>query len=284
METEAAERYGELATYMRRVGNAPTAAVLDALAAEERGHVAAVAGLSQASIGRLPDLADISWEGWPEVFDPEDLGTSRVLTPYQALSIAVRNEERAFAFWSYMSADAEDPAVRREAERMAREELQHVAKLRVERRRAFHEARGRPARTDPARFAAAAAESARALHALSAAIAARLEALGHPAADTMRSVAEQQALAARAAPAPAKPPPSDTAALTADASAEGLISLAVGRFEAAVEECFRAVEEIDDEGAIDLAQRLAEMRIRHLAVLRQWEVAPGTVAPTRPQR
>ena len=63
-----------------------------------------------------------------------------------------------------------------------------------------------------------------------------------------------------------------------------LISLAVGRFEAAVEECFRAVEEIDDEGAIDLAQRLAEMRIRHLAVLRQWEVAPGTVAPTRPQR
>ena len=47
----------------RRIGNAATAAVLDALSAEERSHIDAVAGLSQASIGRAPDPADISWEG-----------------------------------------------------------------------------------------------------------------------------------------------------------------------------------------------------------------------------
>ena len=58
----------------------------------------------------------------------EDLAELRLVTPYHALSIAVRNEERAFAFWSYMSADSDDPTIRREAERLAREELGHVAK------------------------------------------------------------------------------------------------------------------------------------------------------------
>ena len=52
--------------------------------------------------------------------------------------MAVRNEERAFAFWSYVAAHAEAPEIRQAAETMAHEELGHVATLRRERRRAFH--------------------------------------------------------------------------------------------------------------------------------------------------
>jgi hypothetical protein len=60
------------------------------------------------------------------------------MSAYRSLSMAVRNEERAFAFWTYVVAHAEHADVRRAAEAMAGEELGHVASLRRERRRAFH--------------------------------------------------------------------------------------------------------------------------------------------------
>ena len=60
------------------------------------------------------------------------------MTPYRALAMAVRNEERAFAFWSYVAGFAKDPEIKKAAEAMAREELGHVAILRKERRRAYH--------------------------------------------------------------------------------------------------------------------------------------------------
>jgi len=60
------------------------------------------------------------------------------MTPYRALSMAVRNEERAFAFWSYVAGFAQDLEIKKAAEAMAREELGHVAILRKERRRAYH--------------------------------------------------------------------------------------------------------------------------------------------------
>ena len=60
------------------------------------------------------------------------------MTPYRALAMAVRNEERAFAFWSYVAAYSEDPEIKQAAEAMAREELGHVSTLRKERRRAYH--------------------------------------------------------------------------------------------------------------------------------------------------
>ena len=52
--------------------------------------------------------------------------------------MAVRNEERAFAFWSYVAGFATDPEIKKAAEAMAHEELGHVATLRKERRRAYH--------------------------------------------------------------------------------------------------------------------------------------------------
>ncbi|WP_414475140.1 ferritin-like domain-containing protein [Microvirga sp. M2] len=157
MEREAAERYGEIAGRMRREGNSALAEVFERLSADEKGHLAGVVHWSQETKGQAPDPARIRWE-LPETFDDEGAATTdpQLLSVYRALSMAVRNEERAFAFWSYVAARAESPEIREAAETMAHEELGHVSILRRERRNAFHAERRRPdtARDDgPVSFA-----------------------------------------------------------------------------------------------------------------------------------
>jgi len=140
MEQESASKYDDLAADMQRQNKPDLAAVFAQLAAAEREHVDSVARWSQSRLGRAPDPALVRWEA-PETFDREtaaEIMTSRLMTPYRALSMAVRNEERAFAFWSYVAGFAEDPEIKQTAEAMAREELGHVATLRKERRRAYH--------------------------------------------------------------------------------------------------------------------------------------------------
>ncbi len=151
METEAAERYGELAERMRAQDNPRLAEVFERLAEEERGHGDAVMALSVRHTGSPPQQSAMRWEP-PETIDMAgiDLTDARLLTAYRALSVAVRNEERAFAFWSYVAAQAETASIQEAAERMAHSELEHVALLRRERRRAFHvERRRQPAGTIP---------------------------------------------------------------------------------------------------------------------------------------
>ena len=140
MEQEAASRYAELAEEMRRQAKPDLAAVFTQLAAEEREHLSSVTRWSQSRVGRAPNPALVRWEG-PETFDTEaaaEIRTSRLMTPYRALSMAVWNEERAFAFWSYVAAFAADDDIKKAAEAMAREELGHVSRLRRERRLAYH--------------------------------------------------------------------------------------------------------------------------------------------------
>jgi rubrerythrin len=144
MEQEAANRYGELAENMERQGKRDLAAVFTGLAAAERNHVRGLTRWSQARLGKVPNPALVRWEV-PETFDAQaaaEIRTSRLMSPYRALSMAVRNEERAFAFWSYLAAFAEDTEIKQTAEAMAREELGHVATLRKERRRAYHREHG----------------------------------------------------------------------------------------------------------------------------------------------
>ena len=91
--------------------------------------------------GKAPDPALVRWEV-PKRSTPRpqtEIGTSRLTTSYRALAMAVRNEERAFAFWSYLAAYSGDSEIKQAAEAMAGEELGHVATLRRERRRAYHE-------------------------------------------------------------------------------------------------------------------------------------------------
>lgn len=140
MEEEAANRYAGLAEDMRRQNKGALAEVFAQLAAAEREHVDSVARWSQSRRGKVPDPALVRWEA-PDTFDAEtarEIGTSRLTTPYRALAMAVRNEERAFAFWSYVAAYSKDSEIKQAAEAMAREELGHVSTLRKERRRAYH--------------------------------------------------------------------------------------------------------------------------------------------------
>ncbi|MGE0116469.1 MAG: ferritin family protein [Dongiaceae bacterium] len=158
MEREAAVRYALLADCMRRVDQREVAELLDGLAAEERAHVDSVERLARQTLHRAVPAAPAQ-TALPRTFAQEDETSAAVLlSAYRTLSVAVRQEERAFAFWTYVSAHAPDAALRDLAETFARQELIHAAKLRQARRRAFHaERRGRPAARERAPAPAGAA-------------------------------------------------------------------------------------------------------------------------------
>ena len=142
LEWEAVRRYRQLANLMDARGAVETAATFRALMEEERCHVEAVASVSAALTGYVPDTAPFVWRLPPEIAASwEELAGRTDLTPYRALSLAVLNEERAFAFYSYVVSAATDPAVRRQAQALALEELNHAAKLRHQRRKAWRRSR-----------------------------------------------------------------------------------------------------------------------------------------------
>lgn len=145
MERAAVRRYTILGECMRQVGHDEVAAVFDSLAAEEQAHVESVKHLAQSKHVTLP-TPDGGRRALPDTFDLAEAGPAAMLTPYRALSAAVRGEERAFAFWAYVASEAASETLRVQAEAMARQELVHAAKLRHARRRAYHaeHPRGRP--------------------------------------------------------------------------------------------------------------------------------------------
>ncbi|MBP1886044.1 ferritin-like domain-containing protein [Sinorhizobium mexicanum] len=143
MEQEAIDGYVSLAARMRLENRPDLAAVFGRLIAEEEGHLGNV---DRWLGGRTPLPVTL-----PEpLFDDEGAGlvAPELLTSYRAFSMAVRNEERAFVFWSYAAAHAPNDEIRHAAERLAMEELGHVATLRRERRRAFHAMRHADAQAD----------------------------------------------------------------------------------------------------------------------------------------
>jgi rubrerythrin len=124
------------------VGHADLARVFEALAQEERQHVENVEHLAQTSQSSGP-AESIAEFMLPETFEIGDAASAALLTPYKALGLAVRGEEQAFSFWTYVASEAGNAEVRAQAEAMARQELVHAAKLRHERRRAYHAERQR---------------------------------------------------------------------------------------------------------------------------------------------
>ena len=121
---------------MAEQGDADMAARFAALAAIEDRHATEVADRSHTLLGHAPDPARVRWD-LPEGYD-EAAARGATLSAYEALAFAVRNEERAFAFFTYVAAEAQRPDVRALAEQLARDELGHAALLRHQRRRAFH--------------------------------------------------------------------------------------------------------------------------------------------------
>ena len=145
MEQEAVAGYSRLAERMRREGKAELAGVFDRLVAEETQHLGNVSHWSVEISGKPPGRPSTQWDV-ASTFDDEGAATiaPELLSAYRAFSMAVRNEERAFLFWTYVAAQAPSDELRLAAEEMAREELGHVSTLRRERRQAFHAQRDRP--------------------------------------------------------------------------------------------------------------------------------------------
>jgi rubrerythrin len=139
---EAVTRYEEIADRMRSAGKLTLAELFDRFVAQERSNLESVSVWSARESGGVPDPALVRWR-IPDIFDDEGMSTidPHLVSTYRALSVAVRNEERTFVFWSYVVAHAQDPDVRKAAERMAGEELRHAARLRRERRQAYHAGR-----------------------------------------------------------------------------------------------------------------------------------------------
>ena len=128
IEREAAERYREFAARMADQGNEELAGVFGKLAAFESEHLKA---LQRRTDGvALPRLAaDYRWldAGAPEMA-AHDL-IFRLLTPRQALVIALQAEKRARAFFAHVQRDSGDPALRALAKEMAAEEAEHMSLL-----------------------------------------------------------------------------------------------------------------------------------------------------------
>ena len=125
LEREAVTRYRGLSTRMSRQGEAAMAAQFDTLAALEERHVDKIADRAQGLLGRPPAALRAGWE-LPTNYG-EDEARGAELSAYQALAFAVRNEERAFAFYVYVAAAAKDSAARALAEDLARDELEHAS-------------------------------------------------------------------------------------------------------------------------------------------------------------
>jgi rubrerythrin len=257
MEQEAADRYTELAEEMQRQGRSDLAKVFADLAAAEREHVDSVVKWSHARTGRAPDASLVRWQA-PETFDADavaEIERSRLMTPYRALSMAVRNEERAFAFWSYLAAYSDNAEVKTASEAMVREELGHVATLRKERRRAYHRETeaGRPSLAVTPGDTATAGEIEHRLAQLLGAMAAGSRG---PQADRLRELAQDAAtMAADAA---------DVIGLPAALARADTPEIAEALADAYLDHAERAT----DPGRLDLLQRLAGQAIARLAWLR----------------
>ncbi|MBI5166033.1 MAG: ferritin family protein [Magnetospirillum sp.] len=272
LEDEAARRYEQLAAKMAANGETDLAAVFRTLGDLERRHERGLSAWAERDGGRPPHPAAFAWQL------PETFGDDEPLDPVRALAIAVRNEERAFAFYTYLAALAADrPALRERAEALAREELNHVAQLRHLRRRAWHT---RPRTRAPERTLVSLCDVAKGLEGGSAeltALAARAlaECGRHDEATRLRTAAAEcrrrsgegsrfghtgssSAEAARAAGLLAP------GALTVD----GALHLAGRDAEEVLAVYLAAADAAPDEAQLTEAQRLAETALARLALIR----------------
>ena len=197
----------------------------------------------------------MKWET-PPAYD-EDEARGAELSAYQALAFAVRNEERAFAFYSYVAAEAENAEIRALAEDFARDELQHAALLRQYRRRAFHEHRPAkietPQNIDESARAGAALGRGNGRRPCRACPTRSAPSENHPTPRIFRRLAEEEHQSAEGAAA--------VTVLKLRGAVDGLRTL---------EECFdryaSIAEHASDEAVVAEAQKLAGQIVARLAL------------------
>lgn len=127
IELEAMQRYKQLADMMQQTGNTKVADIFSKMSEIEATHAATIE--KQIEGRNMPMLtpSQYLWRG-PEA--PENTDSGRLfhlMTPCQAMSLALDNEKRAFEFFADVVDDSTDERVREMAAELAVEEEQHVA-------------------------------------------------------------------------------------------------------------------------------------------------------------
>ena len=127
IELEAMQRYQQLADMMEQTRNRKVAKIFQKMSEIEARHAEIID--AQIKDRELPMLtpSQYHWRG-PEA--PENADSGRLfhlLTPCQAMSLALDNEQRAYEFFADVVDDSTDELVREMAAEFAVEEEQHVA-------------------------------------------------------------------------------------------------------------------------------------------------------------
>lgn len=131
LEDESAERYEMLADTMEVHNNDAVAELFRKLMQYSEQHAEEVHAM--ASGMTLPNIPP--WEyNWncpdtPEGGDCFGEALNYLMTPYQALNLAIHNEARGRDFYAWVSRESPDSEVRRLAGEMADEEQEHVELL-----------------------------------------------------------------------------------------------------------------------------------------------------------
>jgi len=128
LESEAAERYAELADQMEVHNNREVAALFRKMAEIEGKHIDLVlAGRPRPAIAS--SMAFWLGRDGAETIATEDL--HYLMTPHHALTLALKGEQNAAAMFETLAAQAPDPTVRRLAAEMAAEEREHIELIKV---------------------------------------------------------------------------------------------------------------------------------------------------------
>lgn len=142
MAERAMLRYGTLAA--RTDGSFwPVRCVFEVLTTRERDRAETLIAACTHACGEPPHASDLRWPpvDLVPVEEMADVGDSDLSTPYTAWALAVRHRQRAFVFWTYVVAVADDPKVGTIAEDLAKEALRDGNLLRQERRLAWRQDR-----------------------------------------------------------------------------------------------------------------------------------------------
>lgn len=127
MESEASDRYHDLADQMEVHNNPDVAEIFDKMARIEQIHADKLDALCRRH--KVPRRAP--WEyRWldPEAPEVTPVDEAHYLMPaMQALKLALHNEQRALAFYEALEAGSPSAEVKAMAEEFAAEEREHVA-------------------------------------------------------------------------------------------------------------------------------------------------------------
>jgi rubrerythrin len=129
LESEARERYEELADAMAQHHNDAVAQFFMRMSEEASHHLAEVADLAKGML--LPELK--AWEfNWPEAESPETASYEAMhyrMSLRQAMSLALENEHAAERYYREVADNTDDAETAGIAAQFADEELSHAAEL-----------------------------------------------------------------------------------------------------------------------------------------------------------